>query len=215
MFWQPKTQVFSTPTKIFRGDDPDLIEFPIKKTEDFFESLGGFGDRLKWAALYGTWAGLTWSVFDIKSLSKITDRRIQIARAAFFTVPALSAAVGWMSMLEIGKKVFNREQQQRAYILAATVPAAVFCVWRKNVYSFPKIMAPFAITGAMYRHSVDDNLYFGFGKTYQNPNNPLDFTHKSFSILGEAKRFEFWRQADHRPSIMCPTDPGPTYAKFE
>ena len=30
---------------------------------------------------------------------------MQIARLAFFTVPALAASVGWMAALEIGKKV--------------------------------------------------------------------------------------------------------------
>ena len=48
----------------------------IISLEDFFDSLDGFGDRLKWAATYGGWLGLTWSVFDIKALSKITDRSV-------------------------------------------------------------------------------------------------------------------------------------------
>jgi len=215
MFWESKTPELRLPMRIYRGNDPDLIEFPIQKTEDFFDSMGGFGERLKWAATYGGWLGVTWSVFDIKALAKITDRRMQIARLAFFTVPALAASVGWMAALEIGKKVVDKEEQQRAYVMAAAAPAAVFCVWRKRMWSFPKVFAPIAIAGAMYGHSVKNNLYFGMGKAYQNPNDPHSQRHKNYSLIGEARRFEFLRQADHSPSVMCPKDPGPTYAKFE
>ena len=36
----------------------------------------------------------------------IVRRRAQIARGAFFTIPAVSAMVGFVALLEIAKKVF-------------------------------------------------------------------------------------------------------------
>jgi hypothetical protein len=36
---------------------------------------------------------------------RIQERKAQIARTAYFTVPIVSATVGWMGALEIAKKV--------------------------------------------------------------------------------------------------------------
>ena len=45
------------------------------------------------------------AVFDIVMVMRIEERKAQIARTAYFTIPAVSAAVGWMGALEIAKKV--------------------------------------------------------------------------------------------------------------
>jgi len=215
MPWMSKEPVIYPPMKIYRGKDPELIEKPILKTEDYFEKVGGFGDRMMWAVKRGLQFGLTFSVWDIWGFSRITDRRAQIARTAFFTIPALSATVGWMAMLEISKKSFGREMYQEAYVAAATVPAAVYCVWRRRLAAFPKIFIPIALMGAAYQKSVDENLYLGFNSRYQNPNEPYDHMNRPMSLFGESRRWDMMHPKQFRGSIFQPADPGPTYAKWE
>eukprot|EP00088_Acartia_fossae_P042060 TRINITY_DN44041_c0_g1_i1.p1 TRINITY_DN44041_c0_g1~~TRINITY_DN44041_c0_g1_i1.p1 ORF type:complete len:220 (+),score=44.91 TRINITY_DN44041_c0_g1_i1:37-696(+) len=212
----PKNEPLIRPFyKIYRGDDAELQEQPVKKTVDFFDSLGSFEARMTKAVKYGLGIGLAFSIYDIKAVSMITDRRIQIARAAFFTIPAVAAATSWMAVLEISKKYVSKDKQQRAYFMAAAAPAAVYCVWRKRLASFPKVFAGPALIGAAYRKSVDDNLFFGWDQSWQNPNDPKDFYRKRMSIFGEAKTPEFLRFSDHRPGLWSVKDPGPAYAKFE
>ena len=43
----------------------------------------------------------------------------------------------------------DKKEQQRAYVMAASAPAAVFCVWRKRMWSFPRVFAPIAIAGIL------------------------------------------------------------------
>lgn len=43
-------------------------------------------------------------------------------------------------------------------------PARRLCLEEERL-QLPQDHGALRITGAMYRHSVDDNLYFGFGKT--------------------------------------------------
>jgi hypothetical protein len=45
-------------------------------------------------------------VFDVTMVMRIQERKAQIARTAYFTVPIVSATVGWMGALEIAKKVW-------------------------------------------------------------------------------------------------------------
>jgi len=211
----PKYQQFYPPKHIYKGNDPEQIEFPIKKTEDIFESMGSFSDRMKWAVKYGLYSGLVWSYLDVKFLTKITDRRMQIARTAFFTVPAFAAFTGYVAALEIGKKTFGRENKQLAYFGAAALPASVFCIWRKRLSSFPKIFFPLGLFGLFYRMALDNNMYFGYGAIFENPNDPLDRMHRDSSIFGEAERPEFLRLRSLRGSPFLGKDEGPTYAKWE
>jgi hypothetical protein len=46
------------------------------------------------------------TVFDVTMVMRIQERKAQIARTAYFTVPIVSATVGWMGALEIAKKVW-------------------------------------------------------------------------------------------------------------
>ncbi|XP_023322832.1 uncharacterized protein LOC111697161 [Eurytemora carolleeae] len=201
--------------KIYRGNDPTLIEFPIKKTEDFFEKKGSFAERLKWGLKTGLIAGLGWTTADILSFSRITDRRAQIARGAFFTIPAVSAMVGFVALLEIAKKSVGREHYKTAFAVAAAAPATVYCVWRRNIAPFAKVYIPVALWGVTYQTSIDDNKYFGWGAVTDNPNDPRDTFHRSLSMFGEAVRPEFFHTKYFRGGLLQPADPGPTYAKFE
>jgi len=201
--------------RIYRGDDPTIRDLPIKKTEDIFEKkFTTFSDRMKWAFGWGLYGGLTWSLADIYMISRITDRRVQIARTAYFTLPALTATCGWMAALEISKRALGRENYQEAYVCAALAPATVFSVWRQRAGSFPKIFAVAALLGVIYQKSVDENLYWGSGQVWENPNDQYDAFHKNMSIFGEARRYE-WRHGDKKAMFHQVADPGPTYAKFE
>jgi len=214
MVLMPKEPGLYPPMRIYRGTDPTRRELPIQKTEDAFEKMDGFGGRMKWALKQGLIGGLAWSVADIYMFSRLTDRRVQIARTAYFTLPAVTAACGWMALLEISKRMLGREHYQTAYVSAAVAPASVFSVWRKRPQAFPKVFAVAAIVGFIYQKSVDEDLIWGGSATWQNPNDPYGFWERSWSLFGEARRPEF--RPDGRIAMYKQmSDPGPTYAKFE
>jgi len=213
----PKEPILLPPMRIYRGKDPELIEHPIKKTEDFLEKMDGFGDRLFWAFKKSAITGLFWSALDIRGITKITDRRMQIARTAFFTIPAVSAAIGYIALLEIAKKSYARGNRALAYATAAAVPAGVACVWRKRLTPFLKVFLPLGAAGALYGTAVDKDMYFGYGPAWMNPNDPRDHFHKSWSLFGESRRPEILTNPFGIKGSFWATgvDPGPTYAKFE
>ena len=69
-------------------------QFPIKKTEDWVEDLGPFSSKMMYAAKKGFLVSTAFALADISMISKISERRAQIARFVYFTVPVTSMAAG-------------------------------------------------------------------------------------------------------------------------
>jgi len=214
MVLMPKEQFVYPPLRIYRGNDPDTMEHPIPKSVDCFDKMDGFGDRMKYAFKKGFMAGAFFSALDITQISRITDRRVQLARFAYFTLPAVTAACGWMATLEIGKKMFGKEGYAGAYVVAGAAPAAVFSAWRKRPAAFPKVFAVAAIAGATYNYAIENNHYWNTELAWLNPNDRFDWHHRDWSLFGEAKTMEFRPNGKLAMFGQQVPDPGPTYAKF-
>lgn len=198
--------------RIYRGKDPDLVDVPIPKTEDFLDKMDGFGARMK----YGAWAGwLTATVYavqDIFYMNKLKDRRAQILRFTFLTAPGLFAGIGFVAGLEIAKK-YN-DSNMRAYGIAAAVPAGVLATWRRDPKWFPKTLIPIASAGMIYAYMVKNNHYTGFWTN--NPNDPSGMAYKQHAFLGWPHKVHIGPKMDILKDMgVSPQDPGPTYSKWE
>jgi hypothetical protein len=60
---------------------------------------------------------ILFAAFDIILLMKIQERKAQIARVAYFTIPAVCGTVGWMGGLEIAKKVTHHSLYYHSIII--------------------------------------------------------------------------------------------------
>jgi len=214
VFLTPKIPMAYPPYRIYRGNDPELIRESIKKSENFFDKMGSIEAKLGWAFSRSLVYGLIYSLMDIKTLSRITERKAQISRTIFFTAPAVCATVGWVAGMEVLNKVLGPQKKQQAYAFAAVVPAGVYCTWRRRVAAFPRAFIPIALIGWLYQKSIDENMYFGFGSAWENPNDPKGQDYRNNSLFNEAIRYEGLRTMKLR-GLCQGVDPGPTYAKFE
>ena len=77
------------------------------------------------------------AVSDIAYHTKIRDRRAQLIRFAYFTVPMAAGTTGFVGGLEITKKYTNN--RYAAYAAACAVPAGVYATfwrqWTRDVFS--------------------------------------------------------------------------------
>jgi hypothetical protein len=196
--------------KIYRGDDPEISDFPIPKTVDALDEMDGFTSRLKFGARMGFLGGATLALLDIGYYTKLRDRRAQLLRFAWYTAPAILATTGYIAALEISKKTV--ETRKGAYVLAAAVPAGVAATWRRDVSWFPKTFVGVAAAGFVYVSLLEDNSWIQFSN--RNPNNPDGIENKSIAFMN-------WPHKEHigpnQESFgnFVPRDPGPTYTKWE
>lgn len=190
----PKDPIYKPPYQIYRGNDPEFRQYPILKTADYIEDLGPLSSKLGFAFKSGLKLGLFWSAYDIIMIMNIKERKAQIARCAYFTVPMVSASVGWMGGLEIAKKMLGRDRYLEAHVLGAAVPAAVWSIWRRNSLSFISSWLVFSLIGTTYQYGVDHNMYMSvWGYSHHNPNEPQGIFDQNQSMVGEVTRREFWR----------------------
>merc|ERR1719367_514791 len=115
MLW-PKYPVAQPPRIIYKGYvEEGEGQYPIPKTRDWVEDLGGFQDKL-WFAFKNSLAFSTFiAICDIRYVQKLKDRRAQIARYAFFTVPIVAGSVGFMGAVELGKLLLGSRKDERAW----------------------------------------------------------------------------------------------------
>ena len=155
--------------------------------------------------------------FVFRMIAQIKERKAQIARFAFWTVPMTAMTVGWMGGLELGKSLFGRDSLS-AWAVAATVPGGIFGVWRRCPYKSARSTAFFAAVGMIYQHSTNNNLHnFWFFPDQSNPNiphlykNPFmkDWSFWNIENLGTDKEWS------HVSEVVQQADPGPSWKKWE
>jgi len=211
MILLPKEPIARPPYIIYRGNDPESRQFPLLKTEDFIDNMGPLSTKLGYALKQGLKIGLLYSLFDVTMVMRIQERKAQIARTAYFTVPIVSATVGWMGALEIAKKVLGKDRYMEAQAVAATVPAAVWTIWKRNPLSICISWAIFASIGTMYQASVEYNMNISlYPNSHYNPNEPQGFYDQNRTYFGEVGRPSFW----HLP-VHTNLDQGPSWKKWE
>lgn len=214
MFWAKKEEV-EHPMLIYKGfveEGPG--QYPIKKTEDWVEDLGPFSNKMTYAARKGFVFSACWALIDIRTLSRITERRAQIARFCYYTIPVTSMAAGWMGGVEIAKLALGKDRNCEAHIAGATVPGAIWSVWRNlGLAGAIRGTIPFAWIGFCYAYAVKHNLYYSVfdPQDGSNPNRPIGHMAKDWSWFGIAQRGEYGTTQ----VFSYPKEEGPSWKKWD
>jgi len=196
-------------------------QYPIRKTEDWVENLGGFDSKLYYAAKHGFAYSAAFAYVDIRAISQIKDRKAQIARFAFYTVPFTLGATGWMGGVELGKSFFGRDSLL-AWCMGAVLPGGIWGLWRRCPYKGAKGMAFFSAIGTAYQHSTNMNYVNTFlYPNLDNPNIPRSWNpfYKDWSAwnLGLKGTDKEWSHVAETigPGNLNNPDPGPSWKKWE
>jgi len=216
----PKYPIAEPHRVIYRGYvETGEGQFPIKKTEDWIENLGTFEEKIGWASKRAFAASACFALTDIRLISQIKERKAQIARFAFYTVPLTAMGAGWMGSVELGKSFLGRDSLG-AWVVGAIIPGGVFGIWRRCIYKGMRSSLFFAALGLMYQHSTNMNYNNNFVMPNRyNPNipsiskNPFtkDYSLWNLTNLGTDKE---WSQLPAKSGFQ-PKDPGPTWKKWE
>ena len=155
---------------------------------------------------------------NFRHISQIKDRKAQIARFAFYTIPFTLGATGWMGGVELGKSFFGRDSLA-AWGLGAVIPGGVFGIWRRCPYKGLRSGLFFAAVGIAYQHSTNMNYTntFLFANT-DNPNlpRPSNVFTKDFSFwnLSDKGTDREWSSLPEELGLQA-RDPGPSWKKWE
>lgn len=90
-------------------------------------------------------------------MQKLKERRAQIARYAFFTVPIVAGSVGFMGAVELGKLLLGSRKDERAWLFGAIAPAGAIGVWRRNPYMGLRWGVGIGLLGYAYQFSTNMN----------------------------------------------------------
>jgi len=205
-----KGRLVDTPYNIYRGDDPELQDIPEPPTEDYFDQMPNFEERMKKGLKVGFSTGILASVYDIAYHTKLRDRRAQLIRAAYFTVPIVAATSGFVGGLEITKKYFDN--RYAAYISACAVPAGVYATFWRNWTRFPKAFTLFGCFAATYNYMVEENFYTGH--LASNPNDPHGKLYQDKSLFRWPHKVQFARPREAMEDNLMGHDPGHYYKRF-
>ena len=148
-------------------------------------------------------------------IKKITERKAQIARAAFFIVPLTGMAAGWMVGVELGKVAFGRKDE-KAWALGSLVPGGIYGIWRRDLYMGMRNSLLLAAVGVAYQYSCNNNLTNSFlFSNYDNPNLPTPHNKidKDSTFFNLTTRGEYSKIHENL-GIYFP-DPGPSWKKWE
>jgi len=202
--------------KIYKGyveEGPG--QYPIRKTQDWVEDLGPLSSKIKYAAWKGFQIGTFYSIFDIRTISRLSERKAIFARYCFFTIPITSMFAGWMGGVEASKLLLGPDYTIHAHGLGALVPGGIWSLWRKGGSHGVFIRAiPFALVGMAYANAVKYNRYWSLLDAFNNdnPNMPTGYLMKDWSFFGNVNRSEY---ADKKQIWFHPKDPGPSWKKWD
>merc|ERR1711971_520295 len=93
---------------------------------------------------------------------QITERKAQLARFAYFTIPLTTMAAGWTGGIEVGKIALGRDSQE-AWLAGAIVPGGIMGMWTSIFLG---------ALGWIYQYSTNNNLSNTITPHYDNPNMP-------------------------------------------
>jgi len=198
---------------IYRGfTEEGEGQFPIAKTRDWVEEdLHGINGKMGYATLLGLKASAVVALVDIMIIKRIKDRRAQIARFAYFTIPLTTMAAGWMGGVEIGKLALGRDSEV-AHLAGATVPGGIVGIWTKNIYGGMRTALFLGLWGAAYQYSCNNNLTNSVFLNSDNPNIPQG--------RFETQTAFFWPTKEGHSTLsetlgLTYPDPGPSWKKWE
>ena len=156
--------------------------------------------------------------FIYRTVSKLTERKSQLARFAFYTVPITLGAVGWMGGVELGKSFLGKDSLL-AWAGGAVIPGGIFGIWRRALHKGVVSSAVFAAIGMAYQHSTNNNFTNTFlFHNLDNPNtphpwNPFTRDYSAWNISQQGTDKE-WSHISESFGINA-KDPGPSWKKWE
>jgi len=218
MLW-PKTPYISQlgDREIYKGwcEDTSIPgQHKILKTKDWVEKdLNGLSERMSYGGLLGFKAGFFLSMVDIFLIKQIKERKAQIARCAFFTVPITTMGAGWMGGVEFAKICFGRDNEF-AWFAGAGVPGGIMGIWTKNLWGGVRTSLALGVWGAAYQYSVNNNLMASMFPNFDNPNIP-----HTFKLFNRERSMFYGTPQEgstlHEDLGLYPKDPGPSWKKWE
>eukprot|EP00092_Neocalanus_flemingeri_P021282 GFUD01023064.1.p1 GENE.GFUD01023064.1~~GFUD01023064.1.p1 ORF type:complete len:220 (+),score=59.77 GFUD01023064.1:61-720(+) len=212
----PKHPIVTPARTIYKGHvEEGPGQYPIAKTVDWVEDMGTMGDKLYFASKAGFIASSAFAIVDIRTIKKITERKAQLARYAFFAVPITGMAAGWMGGVEMGKIALGRKDE-RAWVFGASVPAGIFGIWRRDIYKGVRTGLFLAALGYAYQYSCNNDLTNSLfspdtsNPNIPNPNNPFNRDWTMWNLTTKSENPTF-----HVDAGWYFPDPGPSWKKWE
>merc|ERR1712004_647423 len=115
---------------------------------------GNLSERMAWATKWGFKGSAFVALCDIFLVKQITERKAQLARFAYFTIPLTTMAAGWMGGVELSKISLGRDCKE-AWLTGAIVPGGIMGIWTRWVET---LFSFFNVLSLPFRHR---NLYGG------------------------------------------------------
>ena len=148
-------------------------------------------------------------------MKKITERKAQLARFAYFTIPVTAMAAGWMAGVEFSKIMIGR-QNENAWLVGAAVPGGVMGIWKRNVFKGVRTGMILGAMGYIYQYSTNNNLDNHWLAPIENPNipTPINPFNRDYSLWNLNFREE---QASkiHENMGFHQKDAGPNWKKWD
>jgi len=188
-------------------------QYKIHKTKDWVEEdFSCLSERMGWATKLGFKGSAFVALIDILLVKQITERKAQLARFAYFTIPLTTMAAGWMGGIELGKIALGRDSQE-AWLAGSIVPGGIMGIWTRNVYGGMRTSLFLGAVGYMYQWSTNNNLTNTITPNYDNPNMP-------YGRFNYNQAFFWPTKGEHGTDIhekigLYPKDPGPSWKKWE
>merc|ERR1712130_985819 len=131
------------------------------------EDFNGLSERMTWATKWGFKGSAFVALVDIYAVKQITERKAQLARFAYFTVPLTTMAAGWMGGIELGKIALGRDSKE-AWLAGAIVPGGIMGIWTRNVYGGLRTGLVLGALGWIYQYSTNNNPNIPTGRFNYN-----------------------------------------------
>merc|ERR1711890_145642 len=113
--------------------------------------MGSMSQRMLYGAKTGFTASAAFALFEIFGSRKMVDRRAQIARFVYWTVPVTCMGTGWMGAVELGK-VFMGRKNEWAWVVGSTFPAGMG-IWTRNFWGGFRTGLFLSVLGVAYQYS--------------------------------------------------------------
>lgn len=190
-------------------------QYKIHKTKDWVEEdFKGMNERMYWATKNGFKWSAALAFIDIFAVRGIKERKAQIARFAYFTIPLTSMAASWMGALELSKIAFGRDDS-KAWVTAAIAPGGIAGIWTRNIYGGMRTGLLLALIGYTYQECTNNNLTNSLFPNYDNPNIPFGYFEKNTAFYWPTRGGEGQRSTLFEDMGMYKKDPGPSWKKWE
>merc|ERR1712130_1039964 len=152
------------------------------------------------------------ALVDIYAVKQITERKAQLARFAYFTVPLTTMAAGWMGGIELGKLPLAGIARRPGLL----EPSSRAVLWESGPETSIGGLRTGLVLGALgwiYQYSTNNNLTNTITNHNDNPNIPTGRFNYNQAFFWPTKGEN--GTDIHEKMGWYPKDPGPSWKKWE